>query len=144
MSDFLRHQRLQPTRLLCPWGFSRPEYGNTLIKEIVFFFLRSEAVWQLLLKCPNTGRDGNFQRLWRKIGVEHQELSLNFRCAATRFRIYIFFFRLLSIIGYHKILNIVPCAIQQVLVVYLFYIQQCVSLNPKLLICLFPPLLSLW
>ena len=35
---------------------------------------------------------------------------------------YIFFFRFFSIIGYYKILNIVPCAIQQVLVVYLFYI----------------------
>ena len=47
--------------------------------------------------------------------------------------IYIFFFRSFSIIGYYKILNIVPCAIQQVLVVYLFYVQQCVSVNPKLL-----------
>ena len=37
--------------------------------------------------------------------------------------IYIFFFRFFSIIGYYKILNIVPCAIQYrwVLVVYLFY-----------------------
>ena len=52
---------------------------------------------------------------------------------------YIFFFRLLSIIGYYKILNIVPCAIQQALVVYLFYIQQCVSANPKLLIYPSPP-----
>ena len=37
--------------------------------------------------------------------------------------IYLFFFRLFSLIGYYKILNIVPCAIQQDLVVYLFYIQ---------------------
>ena len=36
--------------------------------------------------------------------------------------IYIFFFRFFSIIGYYKILNIVPCATQEVLVVYLSYI----------------------
>ena len=36
--------------------------------------------------------------------------------------IFILFFRLFSIIGYYKILSIVPCAIQKVLVVYLFYI----------------------
>ena len=50
------------------------------------------------------------------------------------------FFRFFSIIGFYKILNIVPCAIQQVLVVYLFYIQQCVYVNPKPLI--YPPLLA--
>ena len=35
---------------------------------------------------------------------------------------YIFFFRFFSLISYYKILSIVPCAIQQVLVGYLFYI----------------------
>ena len=35
---------------------------------------------------------------------------------------------------YYRILNIVPCAIQKVLVVCLFYIQWCVSVNPILLI----------
>ena len=49
-----------------------------------------------------------------------------------------FFFRFFSIIGYYKILSIVSCAIQQVLYVYLFYIQQCVYVNPKLLIYLSP------
>ena len=48
--------------------------------------------------------------------------------------IYISFFRFFSIRGYYKIFNIVPCAIQQVLAVYLFYIQQCVYVNSKLLI----------
>ena len=36
------------------------------------------------------------------------------------------FFRFFSLIGYYKILSIVACAIQQILVGYLFYIQQCV------------------
>ena len=35
---------------------------------------------------------------------------------------------------YHRVLNIVPCAIQQNLAVYPFYIYQFVSANPKLLI----------
>ena len=39
--------------------------------------------------------------------------------SASFIHIYIFFFRLFSIIGYYKILNIVPCATQYVLV-YLF------------------------
>ena len=36
--------------------------------------------------------------------------------------IYLFFFRFFSHLGYYRILSIVPCAIQQFLVVYLFYI----------------------
>ena len=36
--------------------------------------------------------------------------------------IYIFSFRFFSLIGYYKILSVVPCAIQWVLVGYLFYI----------------------
>ena len=35
--------------------------------------------------------------------------------------IYIFLFRFFSLIGYYKILSIVPCAIQYILVGYLFY-----------------------
>ena len=41
----------------------------------------------------------------------------------TYIYIYIFFFRFFSIIGYYKILSIVPCAIQLVIVGYRFYIQ---------------------
>ena len=48
--------------------------------------------------------------------------------------IYLFVFRLLSLIGCYKILNIILHAIQQVLVGYLFYRQQCVSVNRKFLI----------
>ena len=39
-------------------------------------------------------------------------------------------------------LSIVPCSVQQVFFVYLFYMQECVYVNPKLLIKLHPqPLL---
>ena len=46
------------------------------------------------------------------------------------------FFRFLYIVGY-KLLNTVPYATWQVIVAYLFYVQQCLSVIPKLLIC--PP-----
>ena len=36
--------------------------------------------------------------------------------------IYMFFLRFFSILGYSNLLNIVPCGIQQVLVVYPLYI----------------------
>ena len=36
----------------------------------------------------------------------------------------IFFFRFFSIMAYYKMLNIVPCAIQEVLVAYLSYIYS--------------------
>ena len=36
--------------------------------------------------------------------------------------IYPFFFRFFSHISYYRILNRVPCAVQEVLVYYLFYI----------------------
>ena len=45
--------------------------------------------------------------------------------------IHIFFFRFFSIIGYYKILHIVLCYTKGL---YLFHIQQCVPVNPQLLI----------
>ena len=46
--------------------------------------------------------------------------------------IYPLFFRFFSHIGHYRVLSRVPCAIQQVLISYLFYIQQCVYVNPNL------------
>ena len=46
---------------------------------------------------------------------------------------YVFFFKFFSIIGYYKLLDIIPCAIQQDLVFYLFYIE-CLSVNPITLV----------
>ena len=48
--------------------------------------------------------------------------------------IYPLFFRFFSHVVYYRILSRVPCAIQQVLVDYLFYIQQFVYVKPELLI----------
>lgn len=57
-----------------------------------------------------------------------------FQVYSTVILLYIFFFRFFSFIGYYKILNIVPCAVEKVLVGYLFYMQQCVYINPNFLI----------
>ena len=40
------------------------------------------------------------------------------------------FCRLYSIVGYCKIMDLIPCAIQYIPVTRLFYIQQFVSVNP--------------
>ena len=48
--------------------------------------------------------------------------------------IYSFFLSFFSHIGYYRILSRVPCAKHQVLLGSLFYIWQCVYINPKLLI----------
>lgn len=48
---------------------------------------------------------------------------------STYIYIFIFFFRFFLIIGYYKILSRFPCAIQQVLVVDLFYKQQLLNIN---------------
>ena len=42
------------------------------------------------------------------------------------------FFGFPSHLGHHRALSRVPCATQQVLISYLFYIQQCVYFNPNL------------
>ena len=59
--------------------------------------------------------------------------------------IYPLFFRFFSHIGHQTVLSRVPCAMQQVLISYLFYIQQCVYVNPNLPIypSLPPPLVTI-
>ena len=49
--------------------------------------------------------------------------------------VYMYIFRLFSLICYNKVLSTVPCAIQLVFVSYLFYIQQYVYINLKQIIC---------
>ena len=46
--------------------------------------------------------------------------------------IYPLFCRFYSHVVHYRVLNRVPCTIQQVLISYLFYIQQCVYVNPNL------------
>ena len=52
-------------------------------------------------------------------------------------------FQILFLYMYYRVLSRVPCAIQQVLISYLFYIQQCAYVNPNLPI--YPsPVLTPW
>ena len=74
-----------------------------------------------------------FSKLFKKQyfrGIVDLQCCVRFWCTAN-----IFFF----IIIYYRILNIIPCATQEDLILYLFYIQQLVSVNPKLQIYPFPP-----
>ena len=61
-------------------------------------------------------------------GVEQSSVIYIYICTHTPLS------RFFSIIGYYKILNIAPLAMRQVLVAYLFYMQQCASVNSRLLI----------
>ena len=71
------------------------------------------------------------------------QCCIHFRCTAKSFSLYLFSFRFFSHIGYYGALSRVPCAIQQVLVDSLYYIQQYEPVNLNLLI--YPlPHLSLW
>ena len=54
------------------------------------------------------------------------------------------YFIFFTIMAYHGILTLVPCAVQYDLVVYPFYILQFVSAHPKLLICTSPTPFPLW
>ena len=56
------------------------------------------------------------------------------------FCLYFFF----SIIVYYKVLNVVPCAIQYNLVVYLFYNSSLYLLIPNSEFIPFPPPFPLW
>ena len=64
-------------------------------------------------------------------------------CVCVCVCVYPFFFIFFFIVVYHSILNIIHCAIQKDLVIYLFYIYQFVSANPKLPIQLSPTHLCL-
>ena len=46
--------------------------------------------------------------------------------------VYSVIFGFASHLGHHRALSRVPCVIQQVLISYLFYTQQCICVNPNL------------
>ena len=70
------------------------------------------------------------------IGVQLLYSAVCFCCAAKVNQlhtcIYPLFFRFPSHLGHHGALSRVPCSIQQVLISYLFYTQQCMYVNPSL------------
>ena len=90
MSDSLRPCGLQPTRLLCPWGFSRQEYWSGL-------------------PCPPPGDLPN-------PGIKSRSPTLQVNSLPAELP------GKPIVMNYHRILNIVPCAIQYDLVAYSSYI----------------------
>ena len=72
-----------------------------------------------------------FFQNWSIVDLQY---CVSFKCIVKWFTyidMYICILGLFSIIGYNKILNVVPCAIS---IVCLFYVLWCVSINPILLI----------
>ena len=61
-------------------------------------------------------------------GVQQSEAVIQLRMYT-----YPFPFGFFSHIGHYTVLSRLPCAIQQVLVTYLFCIQQCIYVNPNLI-----------
>lgn len=71
-----------------------------------------------------------------KRGTADAQCSVCCWCTATYTGI---FLRFCSHIGYYRVLSRAPCAIQQVLTGYQFYISQCEHVNPKLVFYKKPP-----
>ena len=49
--------------------------------------------------------------------------NIMFQVYSKAVQLHIYFFQVVLFIGYYKILNIVPCAMQKILSVYLFYTE---------------------
>ena len=97
--------------LLCPWNISGKKTGVGCLLLQIFL----TQGWNLCLFLH-----------WQV-----HSLSLSHLGSPT-YTYNLFFFRFFSDIGYCRILSRFPCAIQQVLINYLFYTQQCVDVNPSL------------
>ena len=107
----LKTQDLQNTKILLVINSSRKYY----VLIFVLFF--------------------NYIFYWSIVDLQ---CCVSFRCTAKWISYtytYIHsFYRLFSRIDHYRVLSRVPCAIQQVLISYLFYIQQCLYVTPNLLI----------
>ena len=82
------------------WGLNPGFLALWLLSRFFFFFLSLAASF----KCFN----------WRIVDLQYY---VRFRFAAE----WLCFYRLYSILGYFKIMATIPCAIEYILVAYLFY-----------------------
>ena len=118
MSDSFQPCGQWPTGLLCPWDSlgKNTGVGCRFLLQGIF---------------PTQGPNLHFLCL---LHWQPSFLPLVPPGKVIDIHIDIFFY----LIRYCKILSIVTCAIQQVLVGYLFYVQYCVHINPNFLISLSP------
>ena len=105
------------------YSFTSSFFISMPITSFIFFFIEVQLIYNVVLVS----------------GVQQRDSDIDIDIDIDRYR---YRYRYRYVIGYYKVLNIVPCAIQYNLIVYLFYIRQCVSLNTKLLI--YAPSFSLW
>ena len=84
-------------------------WDPTVVSSLCFNFIRAQLISNVVLVS----------------GVQQSQLYI---CKCMYIYIYPLFFRLFFHIGYHRVLSKAPYALQQVLVNYLFYIQQCVCM----------------
>ena len=97
-----------------------------------------ELSFTLQCSCLENPRDGG--AWWAAFyGVAQSRTRLKQLSSSSSSKVFLKYF--FPIMVYHRILNIVLCAIQQILVGYPFSIQQCVHVHPKLPNYPFPPFL---
>ena len=91
----------------------------------VLFLIEIQMIQSVILVSGILQSDSIYTNIYKYIPI----CIFFFRFFST-----IFFFRFFSTIIYYKILNVIPYAVEQDLIVYLFYIQQFLFANHKLLI----------
>ena len=122
VSTTLRPHGLQPARLLCPWVFSRQNTGvgcHVHSSRISSQPGDQTQVSHITDSLPSDSPEKSLLKYswFIKLLISGVQQNDSFIHACT------FFFTLFSILVYGQILNIVPCAIQNDLLVYPFYIQ---------------------
>ena len=142
MSDSVRPQRRQPTRLPRPWDSPGKNLGVGCHFLLQCMKVKSEREVAQLYQLFATPWTAAYQAPL-SMGFSRQQYWSGVPSPSPIYLpIYIYtnllFFRFCSLIGYYKILNIVPCAIQQVLVVYQFIYGCVYTLIPTFYFFLFP------
>ena len=110
MSDSVRPYGLQPTRLLCP-----QDSPSRILEWVARHGMKCMKGISPLLECS--------YNVVLVSDVQQSEESVI--C-------YLLFFQTSFPLDHHGALNRVPCHIQQVLISYLFYTQQCIYVNSNL------------
>ena len=123
--DSLWPYGLQSIGLFCPWNFPGKNTGGRC------HLLLQEIKWN---SCSATVRCFLLRYSWF---IRFYWFQV---CIFVCVYVYVFLLKLFSHRAYYRILSWVPYLIQSILFVCLFYIQYCVSFNPKHLIYLCFPL----